>query len=198
MGSGRRNDECDSCGAPYGTWVPSLGMLLCPRCEGGGAAHPVRDPVLVGDVLAGLVDAASLAARGGGVVRDIRFGEAIRDVRRAAAGVPEPRSGGSAPSGPGAAGPASSACRRCGGRGAWHRTVRGRWIMIEPGELTTAAVPAGSRWRVAGDGTAVNLGSAVPSDTCRVSHFDVCAAGPEPVGSPVLLALWRGHARRIA
>ncbi|MFD4319734.1 DUF6083 domain-containing protein [Streptomyces sp. NPDC058548] len=173
-------------------------MVLCPRCEGAGAAHPVRDPVLVGDVLAGLVDAASVAVRGGGVVRDVRFGEAIRDVRRAAVGVPEPRSGGSVPSLPRAAGPAASVCRRCGGRGAWYRTVRGRWIMIEPGEPATAAVPAGSRWRIAGDGTAVNLGSAVPSDTCRVSHFDVCAASPEPVGSPVLLALWRSHARRIA
>ncbi|MFF3839676.1 DUF6083 domain-containing protein [Streptomyces sp. NPDC001930] len=209
MGSGRRNDECDSCGVPYGTWVPSLGMVLCPQCEGADAAHPARDPVLVGDVLAGLVDAASFAVRGGGVVRDARFGQAIRDVRRAAVGVPEPRSGGSAglpdprvggsaPHVPRAVGPATSACRRCGGQGAWHRTVKGRWIMIEPGELVTTAVPAGSRWRVAGDGTAVNLGSAVPSDTCRVSHFDVCAAGPEPVGSLVLLALWRGHARRIA
>ncbi|MFJ5077137.1 DUF6083 domain-containing protein [Streptomyces sp. NPDC088553] len=197
MGSGRRNDECDSCGAPYGTWVPSLGMVLCPQCEGAGAAHPVRDPVLVGDVLAGLVDTASFAVRGG-VVRDAPFGEAIRDVRRAAVGVPEPRSGGSAPSAPRAAGPAGSVCRRCGGRGAWYRTVRGRWIMIEPGEAATAAVPAGRRWRIAGDGTAVNLGSAVPSDTCRVSHFDVCAASPEPVGSLVLLALWRSHARRIA
>ncbi|MFJ2935334.1 DUF6083 domain-containing protein [Streptomyces sp. NPDC087219] len=197
MGSGRRNDECDSCGAPYGTWVPSLGMVLCPQCEGAGAAHPVRDPVLVGDVLAGLVDTASFAVRGG-VVRDAPFGEAIRDVRRAAVGVPEPRSGGSAPSVPRAAGPAGSVCRRCGGRGAWYRTVRGRWIMIEPGEAATAAVPAGRRWRIAGDGTAVNLGSAVPSDTCRVSHFDVCAASPEPVGSLVLLALWRSHARRIA
>ncbi|WP_329280851.1 DUF6083 domain-containing protein [Streptomyces sp. NBC_00691] len=163
-----------------------------------GAAHPVRDPVLVGDVLAGLVDAAAFAARGGGVVRDIRCGEAIRDARPVAVGVPEPRSGGSTPSVPRAVDPVTSACRRCGGRGSWYRTVRGRWIMIEPGELATVAVPAGSRWRVTGDGTAVNLGSAVPSDTCRVSHFDVCAAGPEPVGSLALLALWRGHARRIA
>ena len=198
MGSGRRNDECDSCGAPYGTWVPSLGMFLCPECEGAGSAQPARDPVRVGDVLAGLVDAASFVVRGGGVVRDARFGEAVRDVRRAVVGVPEPRSGGSTPSVPRAVGPATSACRRCGGQGVWHRTRRGRWIMIEPGELATAAVPAGSRWRVAGDGTAVNLGSAVPSDTCRVSHFDVCAAGPEPVGSLALLALWRAHARRIA
>ncbi|MFB6623500.1 DUF6083 domain-containing protein [Streptomyces sp. NPDC056374] len=173
-------------------------MVLCTPCEGAGAAHPARDPVLVGDVLAGLVDAVSFAARGGGVVRDLRLGEAIRDVRRAAVGVPEPRSGGTAPAVPRATGPAASACRRCGAQAAWHRTVRGRWIMIEPGELATSAVPAGSRWRIAGDGTAVNLGSAVPSDTCRVSHFDVCAAGPEPVGSLVLLALWRGHARRIA
>ncbi|MEU2072923.1 DUF6083 domain-containing protein [Streptomyces sp. NPDC013489] len=172
-------------------------MVLCTSCEGAGAAHPARDPVLVGDVLAGLVDAASFAARGGGV-RDLRLGEAMRDVRRAAVGVPEPRSGGTAPVVPRATGPAASACRRCGAQAVWHRTVRGRWIMIEPGELATSAVPAGSRWRITGDGTAVNLGSAVPSDTCRVSHFDVCAAGPEPVGSLVLLALWRGHARRIA
>ncbi|WP_328943650.1 DUF6083 domain-containing protein [Streptomyces sp. NBC_00250] len=218
MGSGRRKGECDSCGAPYGTWVPSLGMALCSECEGAGSAHPARDPVLVGDVLAGLVDAASFAVRGGGGgfsgggVRDarlgdeawdVRLGEAIRDVRPQGSGpsrtgsvaVPEPRSGGGVP---GAARSAAAVCRRCGARAEWHRTVRGRWIMIEPGELATTAVPAGSRWRVAGDGTAVNLGSAVPSDTCRVSHFDVCAAGPEPVGSPALLALWRGHARRIA
>lgn len=114
MGSGRRNDECDSCGARYGTWVPSLGMVLCTPCEGAGAAHPARDPVLVGDVLAGLVDAAAFAVRGGGAVRDVRLGEAIRDVRRAAVGVPEPRSGGTASAVPRAAGPAASACRRCG------------------------------------------------------------------------------------
>lgn len=173
MGSGRRSDECDSCGAPYGTWVASLGMSLCAGCEGGGAGLPARDPVLVGDVLAGLVDPVTCAVR--------RPGIPLQKAR----------------SSDGAA-PGSAACGRCGARAEWHRTVRGRWIMIEPGELRAGVVPAGSRWRVAGDGTAVNLRSAVPSDTCRVSHFDVCAAGPEPVGSPVLLALWRGHARRIA
>ncbi|MFJ2059438.1 DUF6083 domain-containing protein [Streptomyces sp. NPDC087908] len=222
MGSGRRNDECDSCGVPYGTWVPSLGMALCPGCEGRGAARPVRDPVLVGDVLAGLVDAASFAVRDGGAVRDAWCDEAMRDTPRLAFAVPEPRSGGSVSdprsggspwdprsggsvpeprsggSAPRAVGPAISACRRCGGRGVWYRTAQGRWIMIEPGELASAAVPAGSRWQLVGDGTVVRSGSAAPSDRCRVGHADVCAAGPEPVGSPVLLALWRGHARRIA
>ncbi|MBD0710286.1 MULTISPECIES: hypothetical protein [unclassified Streptomyces] len=58
MGSGRRGDDgCDSCGAPYGLWVASLGMVLCPECEGADADHPAREPVLVGDVLAGLVAA---------------------------------------------------------------------------------------------------------------------------------------------
>ncbi|MEW1699976.1 hypothetical protein [Streptomyces sp. NPDC091278] len=49
------SDMCDSCGAPYGMWVGSLGMVLCPECEGSGAGHPAREPVLVGDVLASLV-----------------------------------------------------------------------------------------------------------------------------------------------
>ncbi|SEC96379.1 hypothetical protein [Streptomyces sp. TLI_105] len=52
MVAGRRGAECESCGAPYGTWVASLGMALCAECERAGAAHPTRDPVLVGDVLA--------------------------------------------------------------------------------------------------------------------------------------------------
>ncbi|MFF1506940.1 DUF6083 domain-containing protein [Streptomyces sp. NPDC058326] len=182
----------------------SLGMALCPRCEGTGAVLPTRDPVLVGDVLAGLVDAATLAVRPGRLVPDARSGRLVPEARRSGHLVPDARGSGLVPEPrpghvlPEAVAPGGAACGRCGAPAQWHRTVRGRWIMIEPGELTTRAVPAGSRWRVAGDGTAVDLGSAVPSDTCRVSHFDVCAANPEPVGSPVLLALWRGHVRRFA
>jgi hypothetical protein len=93
------------------------------------------------------------------------------------------------------AGP-SSACDRCGSAAEWHLTVRGRWIMIEPGAWPTGAIPAGRRWRIAGDGTAVNLRSAEPSDTCRITHFDICPANPAPVESPVLLSLWRRNARR--
>jgi hypothetical protein len=70
--------------------------------------------------------------------------------------------------------------------------------MIEPGEVPAGSVPPGRRWRIAGDGTAVNLGAASPSDTCRVCHFDVCPTRPAPYDSPVLLALWRKHARRGA
>ncbi|MGV9687678.1 hypothetical protein ACWDUX_00930 [Streptomyces sp. NPDC003444] len=57
MGAGRRSAECDFCGAPYGAWVASLGMALCPDCERAGTDQPARDPVLVGDVLAGLAGA---------------------------------------------------------------------------------------------------------------------------------------------
>ncbi|MGX5186208.1 DUF6083 domain-containing protein [Streptomyces avermitilis] len=32
----------------------------------------------------------------------------------------------------------------------------------------------GQRWRVAPEGTAVKLGSASPTDTCRISHLSVC------------------------
>ncbi|MFJ8012896.1 DUF6083 domain-containing protein [Streptomyces sp. NPDC096339] len=67
-------------------------------------------------------------------------------------------------------------CRLCGEAAYWHRTVRGKWLLVQPGERPGHLVPAGRRWRIAGDGTAVNLGAALPSDTCRVSHFDVCPA----------------------
>jgi hypothetical protein len=89
-----------------------------------------------------------------------------------------------------------TACNGCGAPAAWHRTVRGRWVMMEPGEYPTAQVPAGKRWRIAGDGTAINLGRANPSDYCRVSHFDVCPANPAPGDSKVLLAVWRQHSRQ--
>ncbi|MEV8586919.1 DUF6083 domain-containing protein [Streptomyces sp. NPDC051180] len=167
MVSGRWSDECEACGAPYGRWIASLGMALCGSCEEAGSVHPVREPVLVGELLAGVTAAVSSAARSG---------RAVPDVRR----------------------PRTTTCDGCGAGAEWHRTVRGRWVMIEPGALASRGVPAGRRWRIAGDGTAVHLGPAAPSDTCRISHFDVCPARPAPVDAPVLLALWRGHARRGA
>ncbi|WP_030206889.1 hypothetical protein [Streptomyces bikiniensis] len=58
----RRSGECDFCGAPYGTWVASLGMALCSACARTGEDRPARDPVLVGDILAALADASVLPA----------------------------------------------------------------------------------------------------------------------------------------
>jgi hypothetical protein len=131
------------------------------RCE----EQPDREPVLLADALATVVDG-------------------IRSAARTAIPVADP-----------AAGTATS-CGRCACAAHWHRTSSGRWILIEPGEWPLAVVPAGRRWRVAGDGTAVNLRAAAPSDTCRISHFDVCPAGPPPAASPVLLGQWRRNARR--
>ncbi|MFI5805720.1 DUF6083 domain-containing protein [Streptomyces sp. NPDC051561] len=90
----------------------------------------------------------------------IELGSAARQLRA----VPDPRGSG------------GTSCKRCGASAEWHRTVRGKWILIEPGERAVGSVPAGKRWRIAGDGTAVNLGSAIPADTCRISHFDLCPA----------------------
>ncbi|WP_409470986.1 DUF6083 domain-containing protein [Streptomyces sp. HC307] len=91
----------------------------------------------------------------------------------------------------------STTCDACAGEAEWYRTVRGRWVMIEPGDWPIGRIPVGRRWRVADDGTAVNLGPASPSDTCRISHFDVCPSRPAPSDSPVLLALWRRNAQRV-
>lgn len=90
--------------------------------------------------------------------------DGIAAAARTGRGVPDPRSGG------------ETHCRRCGAPAQWHRGEGGRWVLLEPGAYPTASVPAGRRWRIAGDGSAVNLGAAVPSDICRVSHDDVCPA----------------------
>ena len=82
-------------------------------------------------------------------------------------------------------------CKECGAACTWHRTERGRWLLLEPGGYPTDKIPPGKRWRVAGDGTAVNLGSANPSDECRITHFDVCPAKRAPDDGSLLLAIWR-------
>jgi len=84
-------------------------------------------------------------------------------------------------------------CRYCGAHGTWHRTERGSWMIIEPGNYPTGQIPAGKRWRVAGDGTAVNLRRGNPADVCRISHFDVCPSKSAPSDGKLLLAIWRQH-----
>jgi hypothetical protein len=57
-------------------------------------------------------------------------------------------------------------------------------------------VPAGERWYVAGDGTAVPLGRAHPDDDCRVTHWLLCpAAEPQARLDGPLYGVW---ARRRA
>jgi hypothetical protein len=85
----------------------------------------------------------------------------------------------------------ATTCKDCGAACAWHRTERGHWLLLEPGGYPTDKVPPGRRWRVSGDGTAVNLGAANPTDECRITHFDVCPAKRAPDDGSLLLAIWR-------
>lgn len=89
----------------------------------------------------------------------------------------------------------AATCKDCGTACSWHRTEHGRWLLLEPGGYPTEKVPPGKRWRVAGDGTAVNLGGANPADECRITHFDVCPAKRPPDDGPLLLAIWRQRRR---
>lgn len=75
-------------------------------------------------------------------------------------------------------------CRLCGEAAYWHKTVRGKWILIQPGAYACHLVPPGKRWRIAPDGTAINLGAATPTDTCRISHFDTCPQRPPTSPTP--------------
>jgi Family of unknown function (DUF6083) len=89
-------------------------------------------------------------------------------------------------------------CRDCGASCSWHRTENGRWLLMEPGGYPTEKVPPGRRWRVAGDGTAVNLHRGNPTDECRITHFDVCPTKLAPADGPLLLAIWRQRRRATA
>ncbi|CAL9471418.1 DUF6083 domain-containing protein [Streptomyces sp. enrichment culture] len=137
---------------------------VCAACEGPGAqwSLPLMMP---------LCPACTKAGTGSADRDPVRLGDvlpvtaaALRASGRGPAPVPSPRTG------------APMTCRYCGGRARWHRTTGDRWVAIEPGVRPVAGVPRGRRWYIAGDGTAVHLHGAVPADTCRVSHFDVCPA----------------------
>ncbi|MFE2282706.1 DUF6083 domain-containing protein [Streptomyces sp. NPDC059443] len=148
----------------------SLGMSLCTHCERVGSARPDREPVLVGEILAGTAGVLDHAVR------------AARSATRARA-VQAPR---------------GTVCRTCGAAAEWHRTVRGRWLMVEPGSWPADSVPAGQRWHITDNGTVVALSAASVSGRCRISHFDVCSRAPAPTGSPLLLGLWRKNVQRGA
>lgn len=145
-------------------------MSLCSRCEWEGAARPDREPVLVGEILAG---------PSGPLARASDDGRAAMPVRAVQA-------------------PGGTICRICGGAAEWYRTVRGRWLMIEPGSWPSGSVPAGKRWHITDSGTAVSLSATSVSGSCRICHFDVCSRVPAPMGSPLLLDLWRKNAQRGA
>ena len=85
-------------------------------------------------------------------------------------------------------------CRDCGARARWDRTRHGRWMLLEEGVYPTHQVPIGKRWRVAGDGAAVNLANSNPTDTCRISHWDVCPSRAQPADAPLLRAVWNHNA----
>lgn len=57
-----RTPDCDACGGPPAKWIASLAMVLCTVCERAGTRHPEREPVLVGEVLAGAAAAARTTA----------------------------------------------------------------------------------------------------------------------------------------
>jgi hypothetical protein len=128
-------------------------MALCPSCTRAATGTPDRDLVRLGDILPVTV----AALRASGVVR------ASGASGASGASVPSSRAG------------SQMTCRYCGGQARWHRTTEDRWVAIEPGARSAGGVPRGERWYLAGDGTAVILRGAAPSDTCRVSHFYVCA-----------------------
>ncbi|MER7107044.1 DUF6083 domain-containing protein [Streptomyces sp. NPDC000229] len=142
---------CAACETPGAEWSAALGMSLCAACTTAATGTPDRDPVRLGDILP--VTAATLRA------------SAPAAPRASIPAQPRPSRTGSL-----------MTCRFCGAQARWHRTVHGRWVAMEPGERPVAGVPRGERWYVAGDGTAVQLRGAVPSGTCRVSHFSVCTA----------------------
>ncbi|GAA2523285.1 DUF6083 domain-containing protein [Streptomyces longisporus] len=88
-------------------------------------------------------------------------------------------------------------CPRCGDTVRRHTDPDGVQIDLDIRDAPTRLAPEGLRWRVTGNGTAINLGWADPTDTVRVAHEDVCTARPQPDVAE-LLAYWRRGAARAA
>ncbi|MFC9325857.1 DUF6083 domain-containing protein [Kitasatospora sp. NPDC057015] len=198
------SSACDSCRRPLPRWTAALGATRCTACAadrpdhdrpGGGRPDHDREPVPLAEALVGAFEEVARTARAGRLL----------PAQRAAAGGGGASDSGGASGRDGTSGEGTSdgspanafaGCLRCGARARWHRTLRGRWVLLEPGDWPTGAVPVGKRWRITADGTAVALGVADPSGTCRISHFDACPEEPAPYDSSVLLGLWHQHAGR--
>ncbi|MCX5211615.1 DUF6083 domain-containing protein [Kitasatospora sp. NBC_00240] len=172
---------CDSCRRPLTRWTTAVGGTRCTGCAPAAADPTDREPVTLGEALAGAFAEVARSVPAAPLLPAQRTGPAAAEAH-AEAGLD-----------PGAE--AGATCRRCGARAVWHLTVRGRWILMEPGEWPTGAVPVGKRWRITADGIAVNLGASGRTDTCRISHFDTCSEEPAPYESSVMLGLWHQHAR---
>lgn len=84
-------------------------------------------------------------------------------------------------------------CSACDAPGAWHSTLTGRRIFMEPRPVPAARVPNGKRWQIGPDGVATVRQGALGH--CRITHFDVCPANPKPLGG-LFLALWEKHRER--
>lgn len=68
-------------------------------------------------------------------------------------------------------------CRTCQVEVRWHKTRLGKSIALDIEPVPVLTLALGKRWRVAGDGVALNLGRSAPTDTCRRCHFDACGVG---------------------
>jgi hypothetical protein len=71
-------------------------------------------------------------------------------------------------------------CRYCHREAAWHLTVRGRWILLDPDEHPTHCVPHGRRWQVGPCGTVASVSPSAVARMCRIAHLDVCPGLPAP------------------
>lgn len=78
-------------------------------------------------------------------------------------------------------------CDVCGMGVRRHCDTEGNTVELDPREAPVGLVPAGLRWYVAGDGTAINLGAAGP-ESVRVRHHDACHSPRADLAT--LRALW--------
>lgn len=69
-----------------------------------------------------------------------------------------------------------------------HLDIEGDTVELDLREAPVGLVPAALRWRVAGDGTALNLGWTEPAETVRVRHRDACHSTQPELAT--LHALW--------
>jgi len=92
--------------------------------------------------------------------------------------------------------PAGTPCSRCGGLLVWFRTIKGKWVALDPGRIPATKLPAEDQW-YAKDGVAHRPRQGQALSMARFRHALVCGREPAPDQWSPLFNIWASNTPRL-